>query len=219
MNKLELASHIDVTLVQTNHTITEIDSLIQAAKKYKFACGFTLPCYMEHLKRALAGSGVHTGGVIGFPSGGEFTETKLFEARRNVELGAEEIDMVINVGWLLSAQYDKVCDEIKAIKDIIGSIPLKCIMEISLLTEDNARRAAEIIAEGGAEYIKTGTGWIAPTTVEHVRLIKSAIGDAALIKAAGGIRNQSTAEEFLNAGAYRLGIGLASAVSICEAML
>ena len=216
MTRSELASHIDATQVQSNVTEKDLDYLIRQSVEYGFAAAFVLPCYMSGVKKGLDGTSVHTGGVVGFPSGGELTDTKLYEARQNIALGAEEIDMVINIGWLLSGKYDWVRDEIKAVKDITGEIPLKCIIEISLLPEDFAKRACELVVEGGGDYVKTATGWIAPTTLDQVNLIKSVVGDSVYIKAAGGIRCRQTALEFLEAGAYRLGISVENAVKILK---
>lgn len=216
MDLLELASHMDATQVQSNVTEKDIDDLIKQSVKYGFAAAFVLPCYMNHVKMGLDGTRVHTGGVVGFPSGGELTETKLYETRQNIALGAEEVDMVINVGWLLSGKYDWVRDEIKAVKDITGNIPLKCIIEISLLPEDYAKRACELVIEGGGDYVKTATGWVAPTTLDQVKLIKSVVGDRVYIKAAGGIRSRQTALDFLEAGAHRLGISVRNAVKILQ---
>jgi len=218
MNRSELASRIDATIVRNNHTLSEVDFLVESAKKYHFACVFTLPCYMDDVARRLAGTGVHTGGVMGFPSGGEFTETKIFETKKSIELGAEELDMVINIGWLLSGRYDDVKDEIRRIKDVAGELPVKCIIEMSLLKEDEIRRACELISEAGADYVKTGTGWFGGATLEGVKLLKSIVGNDLHIKAAGGIRDLDTALSFIDAGAYRLGIGVNSAVEILGAM-
>ena len=216
MERNDIASYLDVTLVQTNHSKNDIDNLISASKENKFACVFTLPCYAQYTKDCLQGTGVHIGGVVGFPSGGEFLETKQFEARQNVAMDLDEIDMVINVGWLLSDEYDKVRDEIKLIKDIVCERPLKCIIEISLLSEYYAKKAAELIVEAGADYVKTGTGWIAPTTIEHIKLLKSVVGDSIYIKAAGGIRSREIADSFLAAGAYRLGVGMKNVEEILK---
>ncbi len=216
MEMKELASHIDATQVQSNVTEKDIAYLVRESAKYGFAAAFVLPCYMSGVKKGLENTRVHTGGVVGFPSGGELTDTKICEAKKNIELGAEEVDMVINIGWLLSGKYDWVREEIKAVKDVVGDLPLKCIIEISLLSGDDAKRACELVIEGGGDYVKTATGWVAPTTLEQVKLIKSVVGNSVQIKAAGGIRSRQTALEFLNAGACRLGISVKNAVKILQ---
>lgn len=219
MNRSELASKIDATIVKNNHTLEDVDRLIECAKKYKFACTFMLPCYMEKVAEALKGTGVHTGGVTGFPSGGDFTDVKVYAAEKAVERGAQEIDMVINIGWLLSGLDDKVAADIKAVKDVLADVPLKCIIESPMLSEDDIRRASNLVVKAGADYVKTATGWFGTTKLSDVEIIKSEIGDAALIKAAGGIRSAEDAMAMLAAGASRLGIGLDNAVKILDTVI
>jgi len=218
MTKNELASHIDATLVRNNHTLTEIDDLITKAKQYHFASVFILPCYTQYVAQHLAGTGVLTGGVIGFPWGGECTESKVFEAKLNLKLGAQEMDMVINLGFLLSGKYEAVRDDIRAVKDAIGDIPLKCILECAELNDNMIVRGAELIMKGGADYLKTATGFNGTASLEQVRLIKSVIGNDLRLKVAGGIRDLKSAEAFIGAGANRLGIGYLNAVSILDSI-
>jgi deoxyribose-phosphate aldolase len=215
----ELAQMLDVTLVKNIHTEIEIESLIDNARKYLYACVFTLPCYLSRVVAGLDGSGVHAGGTMGFPSGGELTEIKIAETKLNLEMGADELDMVINLGWMRSGKYDAVLDELKRIRDAAQDKPLKCIIEMGCLDDDTAKRACELVVQSGADYVKTGTGWFSPATVEQVRLIKSVVGDDIRIKAAGGIRDMDTVEALLTAGAHRLGIGLASAIEMMQQTL
>lgn len=220
MNRSELASKIDATIVHNNHTLADVDHLIECAKKYKFASTFMLPCYMEKVAEALKGTDVHTGGVTGFPSGGDFTDAKIYAAKLSVERGAQEIDMAINIGWLLSGLDNKVADDIKAVKDVLGeNIPLKCIIESPMLSEDDIRRASNLVVKAGADYVKTATGWFGTTTLKDVEIIKSEIGDSALIKAAGGIRSAEDAMAMITAGASRLGIGVDNAVKILDSVI
>ena len=215
MNRAELAKMMDVTLVRNIHSEQEIEDLISAAKQYKFACVFTMQCYIEKVAAGLSDvRDTHIGGVIGFPSGTEFTRIKLEEARINMLYGADEIDMVINLSWLRSRKYNEIQDEIKMVKDAILDKPLKCIIEISCINESEAAKACELVVRAGADYVKTGTGWFGGATVEQVRFIKSIIGNSAAIKAAGGIRTLQTAEALIEAGASRLGVGLESVSNI-----
>ncbi len=218
MTKKELASMIDITMVQNYHTRSEVEGLAETAKQYGCAAVFVMPCYTRLIHEHLAGSGVCTGGTAGFPDGAATTEIKLLEAKDSLANGAEELDMVINIGWLKSGMYDQVREEVRRLKDLVEERPLKCIIEINDLTEDEARRASLLVVEGGADYVKTSTGWRGGTKLEHVRLIRQTIGEAAKIKAAGGIRSLETAESFVLAGASRLGIGSESAVKILESM-
>lgn len=123
--------------------------------------------------------------------------------------------MVINVGALKSGQYDIVHDDIKAVVDAAAGVPVKSILEICYLTDDEIKRGSEIAVKAGVTFVKTGTGWgPKPTTVETVRLIKQTIGDSALIKAAGGVRNLDTMLAMIDAGCNRFGIGIRSAMNI-----
>ena len=218
MTQHELAKMLDVTLVQNAHTEAEIQSLIDNARKYSFACVFTLSCYLKQVIDGLKGTGVHAGGPVGYPSGGELTEIKVAEAKRTIELGADELDMVINLGWMLSGRYDLVLDELKRVREATEGKPLKCIIEIGCLDEYNAKKACELVVQSGADYVKTGTGWFAPASIEQVRLIKSVVGDDVYIKAAGGIRTLEAIEAFRAEGVYRMGIGLNSAVNILSGL-
>jgi len=217
MKKEIVARSMDVVLVKNNHTLEEIDALITAARKYEFACTFMLPCYMERVAEALRDMPqVHIGGVIGFPYGGEYTETKIFEAKGNLKRGATEMDMCINFGMLLSDHFDYVRDEIRAIKDTIGEIPLKCIIEIPMMDEYHAKKACELVVEGGADYVKTGTGFVGATTIDQIKLMKSVVGDKVFIKAAGGIRKLAMVEELLDLGVKRIGMSLPGAITMLE---
>ena len=216
MNRNELASHIDLTMVQNDHSVEDIQTLIDAAVKYQVASVFVMPCYLEMIAAQLKETKVCAGGIVGFPGGGDTTAIKLAQARESVALGADEVDMVINVGWLKSGFEEKVKDEIRAVKDTIGNLPLKCIIEVNSLTEDEIRTASELVIAGGGDYVKTGTGWKGGTQLHHVVTIKETVGERALVKAAGGIRTKETALSFIEAGAERLGISASSAIKILE---
>ncbi len=218
MTPYELAQYLDVTLVRNTHRQSEIESLIEQAKRFKFACVFTLPCYLKQVVQGLKGSGVHSGGTAGFPSGGEFTETKLFETKMSFCIGADEMDVVINLGWLLSGHYAAVLDELKCIREAAEDKTLKCIIEIGCLDDYSAKKACELVLQAGADYIKTGTGWFSPATIEQVRLIKSVVGNDISIKAAGGIRDLEFVEALKAEGVKRIGISLQSAVYILSKM-
>ncbi len=217
MDNTELARWLDFTLVTNMNTLGEIDELISAAKKYHCACVFVMPSYLEYVVKELSGyPDVNVGGVMGFPYGMDFTEIKAAQTRMNIALGADDLDMVMNLGLLLSGKYERVKDDIKACVDASQGIPIKCIIETPLLSDEYIGRASEIAADAGAAFIKTSTGFFGPTKVEHIKSIKRAVGDDVFIKAAGGIRTIETINEFIAAGASRLGIGLKSALNILE---
>lgn len=219
MNKQQLLSiprMVDISGVRTDVTLAEIDKIVAVAKQFHFICAFAMPCFTKLLVEKLADSpDIMVGGVVGFPSGADTTSIKVATAREMMAAGVNELDMVINVGALKSGKYDLVRDDIRAVVETANGIPVKSILEIAYLSDDEIRRGAELAVEAGVTYVKTGTGWgPKPTTVETIRLIKSTIGDAALIKAAGGVRTLDTIEEMVDAGCSRFGIGLKSIVSI-----
>ena len=211
-----IARMVDISAVKAESSLTEIDKVIRAARHFRFICAFAMPAFTDYLVKELSDMpDVHVGGVVGFPSGADTTSIKVATAKEMMALGVDELDMVINVGALKSGLYDRVYDDIRAVVETAGGMPVKSILEIAHLTDDEIKRAAEIAVRAGVTYVKTGTGWAAkPTTVETIKLIKSTIGDAALIKAAGGVRDLDTLLEMEKCGCSRFGIGLGSAISI-----
>ena len=157
------------------------------------------------------------GGAVGFPHGNELTELKVLSAKMQKDMGCGEIDMVQNVTALKNGDYDEVGKDIAAVKAAIGDTPLKVILEISYLTDDEICRASEIAVNNGAAFVKTGTGWgDKPTTVRHIELIRNTIGDSARIKAAGGVRDLETMLAMIDAGCTRFGIGVNSTEKILK---
>jgi deoxyribose-phosphate aldolase len=214
----QLARMMDLSAVRTDVDLIEVRALAATAQRYHCICAFVLPCYLPELKRLLAAApDVGVGAVAGFPSGAHSTATKVAEAREQIAQGATEVDMVINVGMLRSGCDQYVEDDIRAVVEAARGIPVKVILEAHYLTDDQIVRGSQLVVRAGAAFVKTGTGW-APTgaTLHNVRLIKSAIGDAAQIKAAGGVRDLETVVEMLRLGVTRFGVSLASAVKILE---
>lgn len=219
MDLLSIPRVIDISGVRADVTLKELDGIVAAAKRFRFVCAFAMPCFTRHLVRALADTpDVMVGGVVGFPSGADTTFIKTATAKEMMSLGVDELDMVINVGALKSGLDAVVRDDIRAVVEAAGGMPVKCILEVGHLTDDEIRRGSALAVEAGVAYVKTGTGWVSgkPTTVEHIRLIRSIIGDAAKIKAAGGVRSLDTVLEMMEAGCDRFGIGLKSALAIVE---
>ncbi|MEM1486154.1 deoxyribose-phosphate aldolase [Oscillospiraceae bacterium PP1C4] len=216
LSPLSLARMIDISCVKANHTLAEINQMIASAKKYQFVCAFALPSYTSYLYEQLkVDPQILVGGAIGFPSGGDTTRTKVFQANELIEIGCGELDMVINLTHLKSHNYKAVLDDISAVVKTAGNIPVKSILEVTLLTEEELVTACKIAVDAGVTFVKTGTGWCSsPTTVEHIRQMKQAVGNQVKIKAAGGIRDLSTLRAMADAGCSRFGIGVASAVSI-----
>lgn len=211
-----LARMLDLSVVRADCTDAKVRALADAAKRYHCIIATTLPSHTPLLVDLLADApDTGVGGNVGFPSGGETRATKVAQAKELVGMGCAELDMVVDVGMLLSGRYDYVGDEIRAVVDAGAGLPVKVIVECHYLTDDAIRKACELCVSGGASFVKTGTGW-APTgaTLENVALIKSCVGDAVSIKASGGIRGIETVVEMYRRGARRFGIGLGSEAGI-----
>lgn len=204
---------IDHTLLKAEASQDQIKKLCQEAKTYDFFSVCVQPTWISLCKEELAGSGVKIATVIGFPLGANTTETKVFEAKDAIEKGADEIDMVINIGALKSGQDQLVEDEIRAIKEAIGDHILKVIIETCLLTEDEKIRACQLTLKAGGDYVKTSTGFsTGGAKLEDVKLMKDQVKDRAKVKASGGIRDFATAKKMLEAGAERLGVSAGIAI-------
>jgi deoxyribose-phosphate aldolase len=205
MELKEILSKCDHTLLLQTSTFDEIKSICDDGMKYQTASVCIPPCYVksakEYVKDRLA---ICT--VIGFPNGYNTTEVKVFETEQAIKDGADEIDMVINIGALKSQNYAYVLDEIKQIKRACGDKILKVIIETCLLTKDEIVKMCEIVTEAKADYIKTSTGFSkGGATLEDVALMKKSVGKTVLVKAAGGISGIEDAEQFIKIGASRLG--------------
>lgn len=207
---------IDISAVRTDVTMEEIENIIRIAKQFRFVCVFAMPSYTPVLIEALKDDDdINVGGVVGFPSGADTTSVKVAQAKELINMGCNEIDMVINVGALKSGDYDYVREDIKAIVAIAGNIPVKSILEISYLNDEEISKGSLLAVEAGVTYVKTGTGWgTKPTTSDTIKVIKDTIGDRALIKAAGGARTLDSVLAMMDEGCTRFGIGLTSAIKI-----
>lgn len=201
----KILSSCDHTLLLQTATWDEIREICDDAKKYNTASVCIPPCYVKQAKEYVEDS-VKICTVIGFPNGNTTTATKVFETKDAISNGADEIDMVINIGMLKATNYDYVSDEIKRIKEACGSHILKVIIETCLLTEEEKIKMCEIVSKAGADYIKTSTGFsTAGATLEDVELFSKHVDPSVKIKAAGGITSLDDAEKFMELGAVRLG--------------
>ena len=198
---------IDHTLLKQDATPEQIVKLCDEAKQYDFMSVCVNPAYVPLAAKCLEGSDVKVCTVIGFPLGMNLTKTKIEEAMLTVEQGAGEVDMVINVGMLKAGHDDYVEEEIREIKQAIGSkIILKVILETCLLTEDEIVRACKAAKNAGANYVKTSTGFsTGGATVEAVKLMRKAVGPEMGVKASGGIRTHEDLIAMVEAGANRIG--------------
>lgn len=205
MDIQNILSKCDHTLLSQTATWEQIKKICDEGMQYKTASVCIPPAYVEQAKKYV-GDKLAVCTVIGFPNGYNTTETKVFETKDAVAKGADEIDMVINIGALKDGRNDQVRDEIKKIKEACGEKILKVIIETCLLTEEEKVLCCKLVTEAGADYIKTSTGFSkAGATLEDVRLMKANVGEGVLVKAAGGISGLEDAQNFLDEGASRLG--------------
>ena len=205
MNINEILSKCDHTLLAVTSTWEEIKAICDDGMKFSTASVCIPAAYVKEAKEYV-GDRLAICTVIGFPNGYSTTATKVFECRDAIENGADEIDTVINVGYLKSGRYDEILAELRALKAVCGDKILKVIIETCLLTDDEKIKMCEIVTASGADYIKTSTGFsTGGATREDVALFAAHIGEGVLIKAAGGIASLADAEDFINLGATRLG--------------
>ncbi len=201
----DILSICDHTLLLQTSTWEEIRGICDDAMKYHTASVCIPPCYVKQAKEYMQGK-IPVCTVIGFPNGNHTTACKVFETRDAIKNGADEIDMVINVGMLKAKEYDYVLDEIRQIKEACQGKLLKVIIETCLLTDEEKIKMCEIVTCSGADYIKTSTGFsTAGATFADVELFAKHVGDGVQIKAAGGIGSLADAEKFMELGASRLG--------------
>lgn len=206
MEKEEILKKVDHTNLNQTATWDDIKKICDEAIKYNVASACIPPCYVEQAKRYV-GDKLKICTVIGFPNGYNATDVKVYETKKAIKDGADEIDMVINIGYLKDKKYDYIENEIKEIKKACKNHILKVIIETCLLTEEEKIRMCRIVKESGADFIKTSTGFSSMSaTFEDIKLFKeNLIGSNLKIKAAGGIKSFEDAQEFVNLGADRLG--------------
>lgn len=205
----------DHTILKADATKAEVIKICEEAKKFNFMSVCVNSYYTKLVAKELQGSDVKTCTVVGFPLGQMSTAAKALETELAVKDGADEIDMVINVGALKDQDYEVVLEDIKAVKKACGQALLKVIIETCLLTEDEKKKACELSKEAGADFVKTSTGFsTGGAKAEDVALMRACVGEEMGVKASGGIRNKETAEEMIKAGASRL--GTSATIAICE---
>lgn len=203
-----LARTIDISAVQAQHGAADVDDLARHAVDVDFVAAHVLPAWLPRLRSLLEGSRTNAGAPVGFPSGGTATAVKIAEARWLIDNGVQEMDVVMNVGQILSGMVDGATRDVAAVLDAVdGAVPVKVILEVGLLDEAQLQAAARAAVDAGALSLKTGTGWqnIA-TTPRHVELIRSIAGPDREIKASGGIRTLDQLHALQTAGATRFGV-------------
>ena len=212
---MEKSKYIDHTILKATATYDDILKLCSEANKYHFASVCVNPTNVAFAHKLLAGTDVLTCTVIGFPLGATPSDVKAYETTRAITDGADEIDMVINVGMAKMGNWDYVYEDIKAVVDAANGVLVKVIIETCYLTDEEKVNACRAAVKAGADFVKTSTGFgTAGATVEDVRLMRSTVGDACKVKASGGIRSLSDFNAMIDAGADR--IGCSAGVKIME---
>jgi deoxyribose-phosphate aldolase len=211
-----VAPLIDHTLLKPEATREELATVCAEAKRYGFATVCVNSANVRYCAALLEGSGVHPIAVVGFPLGAATPGAKAFETREAIRAGAKEIDMVVNIGALKSRDHRYVLDDIKAVVDAAGSVPVKVILETSKLTDAEKIMACTLSSAAGAAFVKTSTGFGGGgATAEDVALMRDCVGEALGVKASGGIRTIDDANRVIEAGANRIGASSSVAIVKC----
>lgn len=212
---MKLNKYIDHTLLKPDASQEQIETLIEEAKKYDFASVCVNPTWVSFAAQALKATDVKVCTVIGFPLGANTPELKAFETSDAIQNGADEVDMVINIGALKSRNFDLVERDIRAVVEAAKGTLVKVIIETCLLTDDEKVRACQLAQKAGADFVKTSTGFsTGGATVADVALMRKTVGPDMGVKASGGARSYEDALAFIKAGATR--IGASSGVAIME---
>lgn len=215
LTQSQLAKYMDHTLLKADATLDGIDRVVAEAKQFGCASVCVNPFWVPYVARLLDGSGVATCTVVGFPLGASSTASKVFETTDAIANGADEIDMVINIGELKAGHAELVREDIRAVAEAThaGGKLLKVIIECCLLTDDEKRLACLLCAEARADFVKTSTGFsTGGATVADVALMRECVGPDFGVKAAGGIRTLADAYAMIEAGASRLGVSAAASI-------
>ncbi len=203
---MKLNKYIDHTLLKPEATKTQIENLCKEAIKYDFASVCVNPTHVAYCAKLLKNSDVKVCTVIGFPLGSNTTETKVFETKNAIENGADEIDMVINIGALKDKNYNFVKEDIESVVKAANSKLVKVILETCLLTEEEVKEACKLSQEAKADYVKTSTGFSkSGASVEMVKIMYDTVHDTMKVKASGGVRTYDDAIKMIEAGASRIG--------------
>jgi deoxyribose-phosphate aldolase len=210
---MDMARYLDHTLLAPNALESDIRSSCREGLEYNFRAVCVAGTWVELCRSMLAGSTVQVAAVVGFPHGNSTSASKCIEAETCFGKGAGELDMVLNVGWMASGRTREVEKELRLLRQAVPLAVLKLILETCYLDERQKRLACQLALETGWDYVKTSTGFgPAGATLEDVRLMKSAVGDALGVKASGGIRDYETARQYIQAGATRIGTSSGPAI-------
>lgn len=211
---MKINSYIDHTLLGATATERDIIDHCNEAKKHNFYAVCVNSCYVRLAKQLLKDTEIKICTVVGFPLGAASTEAKVFEAKQAINDGADEIDMVMNLGVFKSKNFVEVFKDIKDVKTSIGKTPLKVILEISELSKNGIVKACEICVDAKADFVKTSTGFSkSGATLTAVKIMKKTVKDHCKIKASGGIRDFETAKKYIDVGVDRIGTSNGIAIS------
>ena len=217
ISRNQFAKMIDHTLIKPIATKGDVIKLCEEAKRYNFGCVCVNPVYVSLAVQLLRGTKVKVSSTVGFPYGSTLPEVKAFETKRCLENGAQEIDMVMNIGALKSKECETVKKDIEAVVNLkrsFSGIVVKVIIETGYLTDEEKVIACKLAEESGADFVKTSTGIVGGATIEDVKLMRKTVGKGIGVKAAGGIRTLKQALAMIEAGANR--IGTSTGVAIIE---
>lgn len=208
-----LAATLDHAILKPDFTRADVDAELETAALWRVFSVCVRPSDIPYAVARLEGTGVAVGTVIGFPHGTTSTAAKVAEARQAIADGATELDMVVNIGWLRSGLDDEVTADIAAVVEAAGGLITKVILETSLLDDEQIARGSRLTEAGGADFVKTSTGFAGGgATVPHVELMRASVGPDVQVKASGGVRGLDTALEMLEAGATRLGTSASATI-------
>ena len=213
MKKAEIAAYIDHTQLKAFASASQIETLCKEAAEYHFASVCVNPCHVAYAARLLKGTGVKVCTVIGFPLGANTPEVKAFETRNAIENGAQECDMVINIGALKDGNIDLVEKDIRAVVEAANGTLVKVIIETCYLTDEEKVQACQAAARAGADFVKTSTGFgTGGATPQDVALMRASVPETVKVKAAGGVHNYQEALAVIDAGADRIGASAGIAI-------
>jgi deoxyribose-phosphate aldolase len=219
MSRMDLAKIIEHTLLDPSAGITAINNLCNEAVKFSFYAVVVNPYYVKHCSNLLRGTGIKVVSVIAFPFGATYSKIKEMEARKAIEEGADELDMMMNISAAKSGQWEVVRNDIEGVSSLTkkyGKV-LKVIIEVGMLTDAEKVRACQVVEEAGADFVKSSSGFFGiKTTPQDIRIMAEAVGNRIGIKAAGGIRTAEEALAMVKAGATR--IGSSHGVNIIETL-
>jgi deoxyribose-phosphate aldolase len=219
MTAREAARLIDISAVRTHHSLNDINEMVDIARRYRFVNVHTLPCWTSTISKMLKNDpDIRVGAPVGFPGGGHSTQVKILEAQQLIADGVEEMDIVMNVGRFKNREFNYVAGELAQISALAPKeVLVKVIIELNCLEDNELADACGIVIDSGADFLKTGTGWIpGDANIPRIARIKDMTRGKVQVKAAGGVRTRDEFDALLALGVERFGINTVSALTIVE---